>query len=491
MAIGSKFAYATDRPVQDTIGDALKYNEQMGFKYREEAEKAKEKQDAIKKANQAIPELKATTTPYSNRNAFIYDTLNKLKTGMVEKQRLADLGKISQQESNLFKQNALQNIDLLNQSSKRITDLNANMAKLISEGNVADGFEKDALALGGAVDKNQLHPEVNPDGTLNITVYDVDANGKKRILDSGGLDKIGEVAYTPVRNVKFEDYLKQFRETHPIDFTEKFNGNTKVGTKQLTPRLESSINDYADALLADKDALAVAYKKATGNVKRDITDVKDIQLAKDYLTNYIKDSYNKEISVDEATQRASLAHSIAQDEKDEIKVGTADFGEYRQDDFLTTDKTKYRVGRKFVLPKEVTFPESKLTFKNLGGDNSDLNAGYVTSITKDKNGEFIVSGKAVKQKNIKYKGQDVPAWKVVDEASNGDTEAQSALSGFGVGDIYGRFTRRVPQDEVSSIILKTPLKTLGNLDKRINELNKEKKKVYAGIDPKTGKPIFK
>jgi len=320
MAIGSRGAYATDRPVQDTIGDALKYTEQMGFKYREEAEKKKEKEDAIKKANEAIPELKAKTTPYSNRNAFIYDTLDKLKTGMAEKQRLASAGKISQQESNLFKQNAMQTIDLLNQSSERITAQNANMAKLISEGKVADGFEKDALALGGAIDKNQLHPEINPDGTLNVTVYDVDETGKKRVLDSGGLDKIGEVAYTPIRNVKFEDSLKEFRATHPIDFTEKFIGNTKVGTKQLTPRLESSINDYADALLADKDALAVAYKNATGNIKRDITDVKDIQIAKDYLTDYIKDSYNKEITVDEATQRANLARQIAQDKKEE-KIG--------------------------------------------------------------------------------------------------------------------------------------------------------------------------
>jgi len=318
MAIGSRGAYATDRPVQDTIGDALKYTEQMGFKYREEAEKKKEKEDAIKKENEKIPELKAKTTPYSNRNAFIYDTLDKLKTGMAEKQRLASAGKISQQESNLFKQNAMETIDLLNQSSDRITAQNANMAKLISEGNVADGFEKDALALGGAVDKNQLHPEVNPDGTLNVSVYDIDETGKKRVLDSGGLDKIGEVAYTPIRNVKFEDYLKQFRETHPIDFEEKFVGNTKVGTKELTPRLASSINDYTDALLADKDALAVAYKNATGNIKRDITDAKDIQIAKEYVADYIKDSYNKELQVDEATQRSELARQKAKDKKDEV-----------------------------------------------------------------------------------------------------------------------------------------------------------------------------
>ena len=39
MAIGRVGSFATDRPLEDAIGPAIKYNEQMGFKYREEAEK--------------------------------------------------------------------------------------------------------------------------------------------------------------------------------------------------------------------------------------------------------------------------------------------------------------------------------------------------------------------------------------------------------------------------------------------------------------------
>ena len=39
--IGQKFSYASDRPINDTVSDAIKYNEQMGLKYREEAEKKK------------------------------------------------------------------------------------------------------------------------------------------------------------------------------------------------------------------------------------------------------------------------------------------------------------------------------------------------------------------------------------------------------------------------------------------------------------------
>ena len=43
MAIGRVGSFATDRPLEDAIGPAIKYNEQMAFKYREEAEKKKEK----------------------------------------------------------------------------------------------------------------------------------------------------------------------------------------------------------------------------------------------------------------------------------------------------------------------------------------------------------------------------------------------------------------------------------------------------------------
>jgi len=405
-AIGKVGSFATDRPINDTIGDAMKYTEQMGFKYREEAAKKKEKEDAIKKANEAIPELKAKTTPYSNRNAFIYDTLDKLKTGMAEKQRLASSGKISQQESNLFKQNAMQTIDLLNQSSERITAQNANMAKLISEGKVADGSEMDALALGGALDKNQLYPEVNPDGTLKVTVYDIDEKGNKRVLDSGGLDKIGEVAYTPIRNVKFEDYLKQFRETHPMDFIEKIGNNQITGTKQLTPRLEGSINDYADALLADKDALIVAYKNATGRFKRDITDIKDIEIAKNYLTDYIKDSYNKELNVAEAYQGANYRRQLAQDKKDEIQAKA-----FISETPLRDDVKDNKLDSKDYYKGSIGFDEGKLKFNNLGGKTSGINNGYITSFHLEKDGHVIATAKYLIDKGQKFK---LPNGKEVD-----------------------------------------------------------------------------
>lgn len=474
-AIGKIGSFATDRPLEDAIGPAIKYNEQMGFKYREEAEKKKaEIAKAKAEQDKALPTFddKVTYTPYESDNAMRFDLANKLRKRIDEASNDVRKGKISQQDWNLINANAKATLDFANQGAANINTQAAKIATLASEGKLAKGSVDEALRLGGAYDNRRINFEINPDGTANTIIFDEN----NQIIEKGGIDKIGSTIYNPIYNVDYDTELQQFKNANPIDFIETLGNNQKVGVKELTPRLKNTIDKYAEAKLADKDALINAYYNQTKKFKKDITSPEDIALAKKYIVDKFEGSYNKELNVDEAYQGANYRRQLAQDEKEEIKIGTADFGEYRQDDFLTNDKTIYRVGRKFVLPKEVTFPESKVTFKNLGGDNSDLNAGYVTSITKDKNGEFVVSGKAVKQKNIKYKGKDTPMFTVISEAEAGDEEAKSALSGYSLADIYGRFTRRVPQDEVSSLILKTPLKTLENLDRRINELNKNEVK---------------
>lgn len=495
MAIGRVGSFATDRPLEDAIGPALRYNEQMSFRYREEAEKKKaEIAKAKAEQDKALPTFddKVTYTPYESDNAMRFDLANKLRKRIDEASNDVRKGKISQQDWNLINANAKATLDFANQGAANINTQAAKIAELASQGKLAKGSVDEALRLGGAYDNRRINFEINPDGTATTVLFDEN----NEIIEKGNIDKVGSSIYNPIYNVDFDTELQQFKNANPIDFIETLGNNQKVGVKELTPRLKNTIDKYAEAKLTDKDALINAYYNQTKKFKKDITDPKDIALAKKYIVDKFEGSYNKELSVNEATQRASLAHSMAQDEKDEIKVGTADFGEYKIDNFLSNDKKIYKVGREYVLPKEVTFPESKVTFKNLGGKNSDLNSGYIKSVTKDrKTGEYVASGKAIVQKNIKYKGKDTPMWRVISEADKGVKEAEDALSGYSLADIYGDFTRKLQQDEMSSLILKTPLKTLENLDRRINELNKNEvkntKKVYAGIDPKTGKAIYK
>ena len=136
-AIGSKGSYATDRPVQDTIGDALKYTEQMGFKYREEAEKkkaeiakAKEEQDKLLKPF----DEKVTYTPYDSDNAMRFDLANKLRKRIDEASNDVRKGKISQQDWNLINANAKATLDFANQGAANINTQATKIASLASEG---------------------------------------------------------------------------------------------------------------------------------------------------------------------------------------------------------------------------------------------------------------------------------------------------------------------------------------------------------------------
>jgi hypothetical protein len=322
--IGKVGSYGTIAPIQgNPLGDALKDIEDNAFKYRAEKrledeakKKAEEEEDKVIDAS--VKAIKAETTPYATRNAMVIDFANTLREGVAKNAMDYKNGKISKTEFNIYNANANSQIDVLNASSKRLSDQNANMTKLVGEDKLAKGFEEDALALGGAVDKNQIQWNLLPDGSMEAIVYEKDPKtGEVKVLDKGGLEKIGEVAYTPVMKVDFDTELEQFKKGHPMDVIETLNPLTKKKVTELTPRLKESISDYVDAKLVDKNALAVAYYEATGKRDRNVTDEKEIEKAKEYLRNKYETSYQKEIGIDEATQRASEARATRKDRKEE------------------------------------------------------------------------------------------------------------------------------------------------------------------------------
>lgn len=494
MAIGSKFAYATDRPIEDTIGPAIKYNEQMAFKYKEQADKDK----ALKKAEEDAKlkdyaEWDGKFDPTIIGNSSIDDPL--IGMAMKAKQRAADINRELYTTSDFNKKAALmsernkllQSFDIANQTpeliKQKVKDLQEGIEKGKYNPRDVDFIEKIAKNL----ETGKYELNYNDRGVASVKIYDTDETGKpKGVLKETALGDLVN-AFQPKLAFSYEKYKDDtLKNVKPDEFGSQ-KGAVIIEGKRISPKNIEQSKTYADVIINDPNKLYEAQFLFKENDPEKLR----VKLEKDFLTS-IPEGQTQKLD----TGYLNYQRGLAQDKKDEIEVGTADFGEYKTDDFLSNDKKKYRVGREFVLPKEVTFSESKLTFKNLGGKNSDLNSGYIKSVTKDrKTGEYVASGKAIVQKNIKYKGKDTPIWRVVSEADKGVKEAEDALSGYSLADIYGDFTRKLQQDEMSSLILKTPLKTLGNLDNRINELNKNEvkntKKVYAGIDPKTGKPIFK
>jgi hypothetical protein len=449
MAIGRVGSFATDRPIQDTVGDALKYTEQMAFKYREEDEK---KKAAIAKEKEEKEKLlkplddKVTYTPYDSDNAMRFDLANKLRTRIDQASDDVRKGKISQQDWNLINANAKATLDFVNQGAANINTQAANMAKLAAEGKLAKGSVDEALRLGGAVDNRRINFEINPDGTANTILFDEN----NEIIEKGGIDKVGSTIYNPVLNVDYDAELQQFKTANPIDFTETLTGTRKVGVKELTPRLKSTIDKYAEAKLADKDALINAYYNETGIFKKDITSPEDIALAKKYIVEKFEGSYNKELTVDEATQRANLARQKALDEKDKVKIKDFKFDNYRKDDFVgnvVDPKTVYTNGVSFTKP---------IGIANLGGANSDLNMVQVLGFTKDKTtGDLVFTGKALKTKNAKFTvgGKTYDFSTVSDLAAGGNQEAQAALTSYNVANNYGNFTRRLPSEDEANAVL--------------------------------------
>lgn len=476
--IGSRGSYATDKPINDTVGDALRYNEQMSFRYREEAEKKKAE---IAKAKEEQEKLlkplddKVTYTPYDSDNAMRFDLANKLRKRIDEASNDVRKGKISQQDWNLINANAKATLDFANQGAANINTQAENVAKLASEGKLAKGSVDEALRLGGAVDNRRINFEINPDGTATTVLFDEN----NEVIEKGGIDKIGSTIYNPVYNVDYDTELQQFKTANPIDFIETIGNNKIVGVKELTPRLKNTIDKYAEAKLKDKDALINAYYNQTGEFKKDITSPEDVALAKKYIVDKFEGSYNKELNVAEATQRASLAHRIAQDKKDEIEAKP-----FVSETPLRNDIKGDNLDPKSYYKGSIGFDEGKLKFNNLGGKSSGINNGYVTSFHLEKDGHVIVAAKYLIDKGQKFKlpnGKEVKFQTASDLYNDPDTDQEtketlkpqldSYTTSASYGDTYKIYSGDSP--ELNSLARKAGYNSKDALISDLRKLNKE------------------
>ena len=478
MAIGSKFAYATDRPIEDAIGPAIKYNEQMGFKYREEAEKKKaEIAKAKAEQDKALPTFddKVTYTPYESDNAMRFDLANKLRKRIDEASNDVRKGKISQQDWNLINANAKATLDFANQGAANINTQATKIATLASEGKLAKGSVDEALRLGGAYDNRRINFEINPDGTANTIIFDEN----NQIIEKGGIDKVGSSIYNPVYNVDFDTELQQFKNANPIDFIETIGNNQKVGVKELTPRLKNTIDKYAEAKLADKDALINAYYNQTKKFKKDITDPKDIALAKKYIVDKFEGSYNKELNVDEAYQGANYRRQLAQDKKDEIQAKP-----FVSDTPLRNDIKGDNLDPKSYYKGSIGFDEGKLKFNNLGGKSSGINNGYVTSFHLEKDGHVIATAKYLIDKGQKFKlpnGKEVKFQTASDLYNDPDTDQEtketlkpqldSYTTSASYGDTYKIYSGDSP--ELNSLARKAGYNSKDALVSDLRKLNRD------------------
>lgn len=441
-AIGKVGSYATVTPVDDKVGDALKYTNELfdRSEQRRKAEaeaKAKKALERQKEYETDLEKVKGVTTGKRGIDAVVYSAVDQLSKKLAQNSRDVEAGKLSKLEYDIQKKNMLNQIDLMNQSSKRINDQGQEYAKLIETDKIADGFEQDALNFGGAFENGDIYTEVDPNGNLQLISYKDDEAGNRQVIDKSDLKTFGNNAFVPVLKVDLNKDLELFKKNNPMGLQESISGTIKTGKKQVTPELDSAIKNHVGALINDPNRLSIAYKEATGDVEKNITDPEKIKKAQDFLYDKYRQSYQEEITKDEATSRANLDLERQKfkeaKEKDKPVVNIVETPpSYGEAGFRPSAgyKTVSIGGGKQVPVQQIKF------FSN--GKEEVIDTGYLNSYTVQKDG----SGKRSIVAEITY-----PDFK----SSTLSAEEQSSLA---------KLTAEAPTKEAADLILSRATKPI-------------------------------
>jgi len=448
MAIGSKFSYATDKPLNDNIGNAMKYTEQMGFKYREEEEKKK----ALKKAEddaklKDYAEWDGKFDPKIIGNSSIDDPL--IGMAMKAKQRAADISRELYNTTDFNKKASLmseraklaQSFDIANQTpvliKQKVKDLQEGIEKGKYNPRDVDFIEKIAKNL----ETGKYELDYNDRGVASVKIYDTDETGKPTgVLKETSLGDLVN-AFQPKLAFSYEKYKDDTLKNVKPDEYGSQKGAVIIEGKRISPKNVEQSKTYADVIINDPNKLYEAQFLFKENDPEKLR----IALEKDFLTSIPEERTQK---LDAGILNYGLAKKNA--EKEEVKVKDFKFDNYRKDDFVNIvvdPKTVYTNGISFTKP---------IGIANLGGANSDLNMVQVLGVTKDKaTGDLIFTGKALKTKNAKFTvgGKTFDFKTISDMAENGNPEAQAALSSYTAANNYGNFTRRMTSEDEANAVL--------------------------------------
>lgn len=345
-AIGRIGSFATTEAPQDYISGALQNVENQSFRYRaerrlaeEEKKKAKEEKEQGVVADLGKINL-SETTPYESHNAFAIDGANKLYQYTADLARQYSEGKISKVEYEIGKNNAMNQITLMNDANKRINEQVQGYSKLVGKGKIAPGFEQSALRLGGAYDNVRMKWELTPQGRLEAVAYDEDGT----IIERGGLDKFGNNSFTPVLAYDFDKDKQEFIKAYPKVTNEQFQGMSIVTTKGISPQIKQAIDLKVDAIVKDKNALAIKAAEITGQQNPNVTDEKIIQKVKENLTKEFEALYSPDKELKEATGR----YNATKPEKGKENKKPIVFGDDPIYVTKTGTKANTRLGRGYI-----------------------------------------------------------------------------------------------------------------------------------------------
>lgn len=476
-------AYATVNPIRTNIGDVVQGIEQMDFAYREEQRKI----DAIKQAQkdkeaEKLEKLRAKFKPINIEATGVKSidevnaqTLLKAVNMYGELDKKLAQAKTTEEQAAITVQ--LQKLQSLPDYLKLAQDAFVSQAKDVQTKMEKGEIKQTPELLSKLQSFSQGFFEVELDDNMTpmIGLWDKDGDGKPDVLP---YDKIisGQTFGELIPNVDFSGNFMNVG-TKIGNVKNQTDQNFVKNTKLYTPEELNKTAARAELYLENGQLSPVAKSYLYDKGVRDFQNVPDELLNKmeQDAINIMKTVQKKEdiTDVDYSAQTSRMAEN-RQAKKDEVEKIIAKFDNQASvDDFSPTGKQE-SVKIKSYQPNMISFSDNKIKFKNIQGGKSGINNGFVNGFVLRKDGDIVVTGKALIDKGQKFKvgGNELSLEELQNLASSGDENAKLALDSYSTGANYGNFVRRVSGPELSGFAKQAGYNSVDELKKELINLNK-------------------
>lgn len=502
-------SYATVNRSANYLGGAMQNAQDNAFRFRQERkvkedEAKAEKEKIDNEINAGLGKISSDTTRFSTQNALIIDATHKLRNAVAEKANLYKNGKISKLDYDTFYANAKSQVDAIDQSAKMINTQTSDSLTQIKEGKVNPAFAEYMANAGNAYENNNISLKLKEDLTFESVLYDDNDN----IIEVSDLSKFGVKTFTPITDYDLDKDLSEFVKTYPKVLNEEIKDNLKIGIKGTSPKIEKAIEEKVNSTLKDRNQMAIVNYKRTGKAVPDVTNPEDIKANKEYLSNLYNGLYATEQNVDEAYGGANYALNVKK-QKEKEKQDAID-NAFREKQLALQKAKENRIAKAQAMARNKNIGGGvikTLDQASVGGlkviSNTDDEGNIPKSVPKDSR-LLSIDGMALFGSDGKKKTASVdniyvtPYGDLVFEGRKFDEEGKESKGTWEEAEKQLPFINSIVEDYDDNgepIKFKT-YKQFQNyvIDKtgiKVKPKTTAKKTTYAGIDPKTGKAIYK
>lgn len=501
-ATGNFSAYRQLTPLKGSVVDDMNNQEQLGFQRRAEKRAI---EDQAQRKQEAKDRKRAEVLSKVNAQK-LYDTGSatwneRLHEGLREAYNkwddiipvLTNPENYSDKEvikANLIADNLNSYVDQVSAMDKTTREFVESYRKDVAAGKkwpnpdfeqkFKEGFNNKAIGvneLGEAVvyfideDGDGLDDNTGKPGKIG------DFMTYSEVLDGTGLTKYNfedRFNYESVLN-DLSKQIKSVENKRPI-------GNEYVTTIGLD---ENALEERVNATLFNQDGTPSAMLNSfSKEFNVDVNDPKKTQAFKESIKEALRlrsKGGEKREFITDPIEFQKLQDARAKEQKNKPLRTPIKITENLKDEFAQKN-----ISANAVLPNAigVTKGGNGIPFKNIGGEKTGVNSGFVTGFALDRNtGQVVVYGKALKSKGKKFKiNNNVFSFQELEnEANSGNEEAKLALNEYREGDNYGDFVRSMSEKGAAPFVLEAGYSSVEEL---INELKAMNQNESSTTKPK-------